>query len=109
MKRKMFIQCSCCGYHWETSPMLGIPEGMYYNGYRAVGDALYCPDCVKTWKDRNGEEFDNQYKNPSKMFANWWNNKVNDFVDDKEIIKTYRIVNGIYEEVANPTEKGGEG
>ena len=109
MKRKMFIQCSCCGYHWETSPMLGIPEGMYYNGYRAVGDALYCPDCVKTWKDRNGEEFDNQYKNPSKMFANWWNNNVNAFVDDKARIKTYRIVNGIYEKVAKPTEKGGEG
>ena len=42
------------------------------------------------------------------MFANWWNNKVNDFVDDKAKIKTYRIVNGIYEDVAKPTEKGGD-
>lgn len=41
------------------------------------------------------------------MFANWWNNNVNAFVDDKARIKTYRIVNGIYEEVANQTEKGG--
>ena len=95
----MFIQCSNCGFHFETRPMVGIPEGMYYDGYRAVGSALYCPECVKNWKERNGAEFDEQYWNPSKMFANWWNNKVNSFVNDKAKIKTYRIVNGIYEEV----------
>ena len=78
----MFIQCSNCGFHFETRPMLGIPEGMYYDGYRAVGSALYCPECVKNWKERNGAEFGEQYGNPSKMFANWWNNKVNSFVDE---------------------------
>ena len=59
MINKIFVQCSHCGYHFEVSPMLGIAEGMYYNGYRAVGDAVYCPDCVKTWKDRNGEKKEN--------------------------------------------------
>ena len=98
MAKKIFCQCSNCGYHFEVSPMLGIPEGMYYNGYRAVGDALYCPDCVKTWKDRNGEEFDKQYANPSKQFANWWNGKVESIVPDKSKIQKYRIVGGIYVE-----------
>lgn len=99
MHRKIFVQCSNCGYHFKTSPAIGVPEGMYYMGYRAVGSALYCPECLKTWKDRNGAEFYEQYENPLKMFANWWNDKVRDCVKDKSKIKTYRIVNGVYEEV----------
>ena len=104
MSEKIFVQCSKCGFHFVVSPMLGIPEGMYYNGYRAVGDALYCPDCVKSWEDRNGDAFEKQYKNPSKMFANWWNNKVENLVKDKSRIKKYCIVHGIYEEVNGGAE-----
>ena len=99
MSKKIFVQCSNCGFHFEVSPMLGVPEGMFYNGYRVVGSALYCPDCVKTWKQRNGDDFENLYVNPSRMFAEWWNNKVREVVADKNRIRTYRIVNGIYEEV----------
>lgn len=105
MINKIFVQCSHCGYHFEVSPMLGIAEGMYSNGYRAVGDAVYCPDCVKTWKDRNGEEFDKQYVNPSKMFANWWNNKVESVVKCKSTIKRYKIVGGVYMEVARDEQR----
>ena len=43
------------------------------DGLEAVGDAFYCEDCVKTWAERNGEEFDHQYKDPEEMFAKWWN------------------------------------
>ena len=98
MSKKIFCQCSRCGYHFEVSPMLGIPEGMYYNGYRAVGDALYCPVCVESWQDRNGRDFEDDIINPSKQFANWWNSKVESIVE-KSRIKKYRIVNGLYEEV----------
>ena len=98
MRKKIFIQCSNCGYHFELAPMLGMCEGLYYNGNRAVGDAFYCDKCVKTWKERNGAEFDDQYADPPKMFVNWWNNKVASVVSDKSKISTYHIRNGIYEE-----------
>ena len=96
---KIYIQCSRCGFHFCVSPMLGIPDGMWNNGYRAVGDALYCPECVQTWAERNGVEFDEQIVNPSRQFANWWNSKVEQAVNDKTRIKKYRIVAGMYQEV----------
>ncbi len=99
MGKKIFIQCSNCGFHFEVRPMCGICEGMYYSGNRAVGSAFYCEECVKTWKDRNGRDFDDDIENPSKQFVNWWNNKVRSVVADESKIKTYRIVDGIYEEV----------
>lgn len=63
---KIHYQCSNCGKRFQTSPILGVPDGMYFNGCRAVGDAFYCEDCVKTWAERNGDEFDRQYKDPEK-------------------------------------------
>ena len=95
MAKKIFCQCSNCGFNFDVSPMLGIPEGMFYEGYRAVGN------CVKTWKDRNGKEFEEQIENPSKQFANWWNDKVKAVVTDESRIKKYRINNGVYEEVTD--------
>ena len=73
---KIEYQCSNCGKLEKTSAMVGIPEGMFGLGYRAVGDALYCPDCVKSWAERNGKPFDEQYKDAGHMFAVWWNAKV---------------------------------
>ena len=55
---KIEYQCSNCGKLEKTSAMVGIPEGMFALGYRAVGDALYCPDCVNSWAERNGKPFD---------------------------------------------------
>ena len=70
---KIEYQCSNCG-KWEmVSAMVGIPHGMFALGYRAVGDALYCPDCVNSWAERNGKPFDEQYKDVGHMFAEWWN------------------------------------
>ena len=61
------------------------------------GDVLYCPDCVKTWKERNGAEYDKQYKNPPHLFAMWWNRQVQMQITDKSKIKTYyRNDNGDY-------------
>lgn len=87
---KLFCQCSNCGTSFYTSAAVGVPHGMYYEGYRAVGDALYCPECVKNWKDRNGREFDKDIKDPSHLFATWWNNQVQKQTVDKSKIKAYR-------------------
>ena len=70
---KIEYQCSNCGKWEKTSAMVGIPHGMFALGYRAVGDALYCPDCVNSWAERNGKPFDEQYKDVGHMFAVWWN------------------------------------
>ena len=45
---KIEYQCSNCGKREKVSAMVGIPQGMFGLGYRAVGDALYCPDCVNS-------------------------------------------------------------
>lgn len=37
---KIEYQCSNCGKRERVSAMVGIPEGMFALGYRAVGDAL---------------------------------------------------------------------
>lgn len=66
------IQCSNCGKHFEVIPFNEVPDAMYASGCRATG-VFYCSDCVRTWKDRNGKEFDEQYNNPRKMFEDWWN------------------------------------
>lgn len=92
---KINYQCSNCGKRFVTSPIPGVPQGMYYNGCRVVGDAFYCEDCVKTRKERNGEEFDQQYKAPKSMFTKWWNRTVEDQVKDKSKIKKCRqLANG---------------
>ena len=73
---KIHYQCSNCGKRFQTIPIPGVPDGMYHMGCRAVGDAFYCEDCVKTWAERNGDEFDRQYKDPEGMFVKWWNKEV---------------------------------
>ena len=49
MANEILYQCSNCGKTGRTRAMLGVPDGMFYAGYRAHGDVLYCPDCGKTW------------------------------------------------------------
>lgn len=47
--------CSCCGAgktvdYTVTDILKAVNEG-----WDSFGDALYCPDCVKTWEERNGK------------------------------------------------------
>lgn len=58
--------------------------------YRLEAVKLYCPDCVETWKERNGAEYDEQYKDAQHLFAMWWNRQVQTQIADKSKIKTYR-------------------
>ena len=78
--------------------MIGVPNGMYLLGCRAVGDAFYCEECVKTWAERNGEEFDKQYKDPIGMFTKWWNRTVKSQAETEgKAVKTYHVLpNGDY-------------
>lgn len=96
---KINYQCSNCGKRFVTSSIPGVAQGMHYSGCRVVGDAFYCEDCVKTWKERNGEEFDKQYKDPKGMFVKWWNKTVENQTKDKNKIKKCRqIANGDFVE-----------
>ena len=94
---KIHYQCSNCGKRFQISPIPGVPDGMYFNGCRVVGDAFYCEDCVKSWAERNGKEFDKQYKDPEGMFVKWWNRTVDNQCKGQKIRKYY-IVNGEYME-----------
>lgn len=86
---KLHYQCSNCGKRFVTSMSIGIPQGMYYSGCRVVGDAFYCEDCVKSWKERNQKEFDEEYgkENSKKMFVDWWNNEVEKQAPKGSVIK----------------------
>lgn len=98
-KLEIVYWCSNCGKREVTSPVIGVPEGMYALGYRAVGNAIYCPECVRTWPERNGDEFDAEYRDPGTMFARWWNRQV-EAVADASKIRRYRVgAGGILEEV----------
>jgi hypothetical protein len=91
MSNKINYQCSNCGAQEQTIALPGVPESMFFEeGYRAHGDVLYCPECVETWKERNGAEYDEQYKDPPHLFAMWWNRQVQMQITDKSKIKTYR-------------------
>ena len=88
---KIHYQCSNCGKRFQSSAMIGVPDGMYYAGCRAVGDAFYCEDCVRTWKNRNGKNFDDQYKLAGEMFRKWWNGTVDAQAKlDGKKLKSYR-------------------
>ena len=98
---KIRYQCSNCGKRFQVSPIPGVPDGMYFNGCRAAGDAFYCEACVKTWAERNGAEFDRQYKDPKGMFVKWWNRMVKDQCKGAKI-NSYKVLpNGDYVEVSD--------
>lgn len=98
---KISYQCSNCGQKFQVRAMVGVPDGMYISGCRAVGDAFYCEDCVKTWADRNGKPFDEQYAMPAKMFTRWWNNMVDEqarLESKTDKVKVFKVINGVYVE-----------
>lgn len=55
------ITCSCCGKHRRISdnhPEQAVSAARA--GWRSHGTALYCPDCVKTWHERNTKALCNE-------------------------------------------------
>ena len=56
------IQCSCCGNHQKLSPefdgfdvIVDETVKVIKRGWGSCGSALYCPECSKTWYERNGD------------------------------------------------------
>ena len=49
------LQCSNCGTRLSLNP-----TDFWKYGWRYTG-VPYCPHCIKTWKERNGEEWNEQY------------------------------------------------
>ena len=53
------IQCSSCGNRQKISlsrtGMLSKIEKVIDSGWNNCGGVLYCPECTRTWADRNGD------------------------------------------------------
>ena len=57
--KQLNIQCSNCG---KTEKISLARSGTLYklltfinSGWNSCGGVLYCPECTKTWADRNGD------------------------------------------------------
>lgn len=63
--------CSNCGeqFAYNKSKM----QQVFNIGCRAVGDVFYCSECVANWRERNGENFSEQYCKEREMFEKYWN------------------------------------
>lgn len=61
----MTLMCSNCGEEKTVETILEVTK-VIEDGWRTVGDANYCPECSRTWKDRNGREI------PSSETGSYW-------------------------------------
>lgn len=53
---KINIMCSCCGNHETVSNRkISTTVDLIKRGWGSCGSALYCPECTRTWKERNGD------------------------------------------------------
>lgn len=53
---KINIMCSCCGNHETVSNRkVSNSVDLIKRGWGSCGSALYCPECSRTWKERNGD------------------------------------------------------
>ncbi len=51
----MQIQCSNCGARQCFKYSAANVNSLIALGWNSFGSALYCPKCVETWRDRNGD------------------------------------------------------
>lgn len=50
------IMCSCCGNIEKVSNRkISDTVDLIKSGWGSCGSALYCPECSRTWKERNGD------------------------------------------------------
>ena len=49
------VMCSRCGNHQKLSnKRIQDTADLIHSGWGSCGSALYCPECAKSWKERNG-------------------------------------------------------
>ena len=63
---KIRLICSNCGQKEEIADDMDSVIATVVKGWRSTPGAMYCPECVKTWKDRNGSEM------PSNEINTFW-------------------------------------
>ena len=51
------LTCSCCGNHVSLKART-VKEtvDIIKSGWGSYGSALYCPECTRTWNDRNSKD-----------------------------------------------------
>lgn len=52
----VLIECSNCGKRADISKKKVSEIESVIDGWGSYGNALYCPECTRTWKDRNGDK-----------------------------------------------------
>lgn len=48
----IYLTCSRCGQHQKSSDSDNVLK-IITDGWGSFGSALYCPECSKTWGERN--------------------------------------------------------
>ena len=50
------IMCSCCGNHQKLSnERISDTADLIHSGWGSYGSSLYCPECSKSWQERNDD------------------------------------------------------
>ena len=62
---KVLITCSNCGKNVRISNTIEETAKIITDGWRSCGSALYCPECIASWQERNG---DRQYNDQTQTF-----------------------------------------
>lgn len=55
MSKGIQIYCSNCGKHEEVVTAGDVKRAIQ-SGWNSYGRVLYCPECVRTWRERNGDK-----------------------------------------------------
>ena len=72
----ILIQCSNCGTHREIKYAIGRIVQAINDGWDSYGNALYCPECSRTWEKRNGK---------NKPLNGYWNTmRIIDEIHDRQ-------------------------
>ena len=89
------LQCSNCGNREKLRP-----TEFWNRGWRFTG-VPYCPHCVKTWKERNGKEWNEQYNEElmKDIFYQYLFDKISSKKLDSERHIIYENKESIYEKL----------
>lgn len=67
----MYIQCSNCGARQDFKYSATNVNSLVASGWNSCGSALYCPQCVETWRERNGDRPLSGRENTIRVIGEW--------------------------------------